>query len=179
MTPNCKSLEASNLRHGLQVLIGAGWPVNVKNGSPTPNLTRLAVALAFLAPFHTAVIRAREGKNRRTRSDSKKTGATKCLFLPVLLQGLRRNFPGVDIALRVGGDALRAGIVVLVRIRLVVGNERRHLPVFRAADPDAACVAGVLLGVRLRIDDIQRVALVDEHAARSAELLPLIDEAPV
>src|SRR5205814_9439066 len=62
-----------------------------------------------------------------------------------------------------------------------VGNEREHFPVLDVADPDAALPAGVIPGDRARfgIGDVNVVALVDEDAARPAELRPLVDEVAV
>src|SRR5207244_1809884 len=80
---------------------------------------------------------------------------------------------------RAGGRTRGAFVRGLVRIGTRVGNERGDLAVSRAADIDAALVAGILRRVGLRIGHVQRVVLVDVNAARAAKLLPLIDELPV
>src|SRR6267143_3486079 len=48
-----------------------------------------------------------------------------------------------------------------------------------AADPDPLLPAGVVRAPRFRIGDIDGVVARDVDPARPAELLPLIDEAPV
>ena len=55
------------------------------------------------------------------------------------------------------------------------------LAVLGAADADAALPAVVVLRHRLgfRVGDVDHVVLVDEDAARPAELLPLVDELAV
>src|SRR5262249_20704398 len=58
-----------------------------------------------------------------------------------------------------------------------IGDEGGHRAVAHPADPDAALPAIVVLGDRLRfrIRDIDDVVPVDEHAARPAELVPLVE----
>src|SRR5215475_2628573 len=98
------------------------------------------------------------------------------LVLHVLHQPLGADLAAVDVAHRVGGDALgRAGAGCLLDR---IGNERRHLAGSGTADPDAALPAVVVSGngLRFRIGNVNVVVLVDEHAARPAELAPLIEE---
>src|SRR5262245_36630408 len=81
------------------------------------------------------------------------------------------------------GDALTAGGAALIGIRFRIRNKGRHPAVLCAADADAPGSARVipitLDALRFRIDDEHRVVLVDEDAARPAELLPLIEELPI
>src|SRR3954452_1656114 len=62
-----------------------------------------------------------------------------------------------------------------------IWNERGNRAVLRAADPDAALPAVVVLGYRFgfRIGDINDVVPVDIDSARAAELRPLVDELAV
>ena len=59
-----------------------------------------------------------------------------------------------------------------------IGDERDHLAVFRAADADAALPVAVLCDTESDSEsaDVEHVVLVDEHAARPAELRPVVDE---
>src|SRR5689334_964810 len=101
------------------------------------------------------------------------------LVFDVPHQPLGAHLGAVDVALGVRGHAFRcAGAGRLVdRVR----DERRHLAGLGAADADAALPAVVILrnGLRFGIRDIDHVVLVDEDAARAAELRPLGDELAV
>src|SRR5215471_19657010 len=90
-----------------------------------------------------------------------------------LLHRLVRGEAAVDVAFGIGRDAFRH----LLRAR--VADEGGHLAVLDAADADALPEGLVELFARLRVGDIDHVILVDEHAARAAELLPLGDELAV
>src|SRR5260370_11275492 len=94
-------------------------------------------------------------------------------FLPEFLQPLSARIAGIDVAVVVHAEALEsAGVFVSL-------DESGDLAVLGAADPDALFEAGVGLVGRLRVCDIDAVILVDPHAARPAELLPLGDEVAV
>src|SRR5258708_651040 len=94
-------------------------------------------------------------------------------FLPEFLQPLSARIAGIDVAVVVHADAFEsAGVFGFL-------DESGDLAVLGAADPDALLEAGVGLVGRLRVGDIDAVILVDPHAARPAELLPLGDEVAV
>src|SRR5258708_9142375 len=94
-------------------------------------------------------------------------------FLPEFLQRLSARIAGIDVAVVVHADAFEsAGVFGFL-------DESGDLAVLGAADPDALLEAGVGLVGRLRVGDIDAVILVDPHAARPAELLPLGDEVAV
>src|SRR5208283_2792898 len=80
-----------------------------------------------------------------------------------------------NVALRIRRDAFGgAGAGDLFhRVR----NERCHCAIVHAPDPDAALPAVMVPGngFRFGIGDIDDVVLVDEYAARPAELMPLGD----
>ena len=86
-------------------------------------------------------------------------------------------FRSVHVPPRVGRHAFsgRRGFV----LRSGNGNEHLDAAVSGAADPNALLKPGVHLLVRLRVGYIDRVACVNENAARAAELLPLVQEFPV
>src|SRR6266853_1881619 len=95
--------------------------------------------------------------------------------LDVLVHPLGPDFGAENVAHGIRGDALGgAGAGDLFhRVR----NERRYRAVVHAPDPDAALPAVVIFrdGFRFGIGDIDDVVLVDEYAARPAELMPLGD----
>src|SRR5581483_1318627 len=106
-------------------------------------------------------------------------------FSDVSLNPARADFRPVDDAVGVGRDALgRARRPRAVRVRFRIGDERGDAAVARAADADAAFSARVVAVLafdvaRLRVGHVQRVVPIDEEAARTAELLPLGEEAAV
>ena len=87
------------------------------------------------------------------------------------------RFRTVDVATCVNGHAFgrHHGFVLRPRNR----DEHRDLAVSGAPDPDALLEARILLLVRLRVGDKDRVVGVDENAARAAKLFPLFKEFPV
>src|SRR5688572_2722146 len=105
------------------------------------------------------------------------------LLSNVLLDPLLPHLRAVHVALRIGCDPFRTAGArerTLVDVRVVVGNERRHLAVARAADADAALPLAMLARfVRLGVGHVDHVVLIDVHAARPAELVPLIEKRAV
>src|SRR5688572_8177394 len=101
------------------------------------------------------------------------------MLLRILPEHPGRHFGGVYVALRVGADAFHAVVVVLLRVGLHERNQRRDLAVTRAAYADASREARVGPAVRLRIGHVNGILRIDEHAARTAELLPLIEKLSV
>src|SRR5256885_5459259 len=99
------------------------------------------------------------------------------LSLFVLLQHPAADDRAIHIAPCVDADALRP--TVLGHRRLDVLDEIFDRAVFRAADPDPLLPARVVRAPRFRIGDIDAVVARDVDPAGPAELLPLIDEAPV
>src|SRR6516162_1817920 len=99
--------------------------------------------------------------------------------LHVLHQPLGTDLGAVDVACGIGRHALRGagGGRLLDR----VGNEACHHAVADAADPDAALPAVVILRHRFGfgIGHVDDVVLVDEDAARPAELIPHIEQGAV
>src|SRR5581483_7124066 len=102
-------------------------------------------------------------------------------FLDVPFDAARADFRAVDDAVHVGCDAFggtrHAGTV---GVRFRIGNEGGDAAVSRAADAQSALpsrVEAVLAFdvARFRIGGVERVVLVDEEAARPAELLPFRD----
>src|SRR3954471_6431015 len=81
---------------------------------------------------------------------------------------------GIDNALVVNRDRLR---------RSDLGgrdrDEGRHVAILGATEPDALLERRVALRIRLRVGDVKNIVLVDRHAARPAELLPLGEKFPV
>src|SRR5581483_6427968 len=106
-------------------------------------------------------------------------------FPDVAFDAARADLRAVDDAVHVGCDPFgRARRARAVGVRFRIRNERGDAAVLRAADADAALPSGVVAVLafdvaRLRVGDIQRVVPVDEEPARTAELLPLGDEAAV
>src|SRR5262245_4469974 len=106
-----------------------------------------------------------EAGSRRLRS----------LIPDVLHEPFGPHFGAVDVAGGIGRDTFRraraAGLLDRVR------NERGHDAVADPSDADAALPAVVVLRNRFRfgIGDVDDVVLVDEHAARPAELEPLVE----
>src|SRR5215470_5593673 len=96
--------------------------------------------------------------------------------LDVSHQPLRTDLGAKDVAHGIGGDAF--GGAGAGRLFDRIGNECRHGSSLGAANPNAALPAVVISRDRLGfgIRDIDHVALVDEDAARPAELGPLVDE---
>src|SRR5262249_51766715 len=88
----------------------------------------------------------------------------------------RADLGSVDVARRIGGDALGGARAFDFFDR--VGNERRHHAGLGAANPDAAFPAVVIGGDRFRfgVGDIDRVIAIDEYRARPAELETLVEE---
>src|SRR5689334_8668254 len=88
----------------------------------------------------------------------------------------RSDFGAIDIALRIDGDAFRrAGALEF----LWIGYALRHLAIIHGADAYAAQPTGIAARVvRFRIRDINQVVAY-YHAARTAEVPPLGDEAAV
>ena len=84
------------------------------------------------------------------------------------------SFRPVHVPPRVGRHAFSGGRGLVLRS----GDRDENLDqaVSSAADPNALLKARVHLLVRLRVGDIDRVACVNEHAARAAELFPFGDE---
>src|SRR5262245_41512139 len=119
-------------------------------------------------PFSRAVSLAIVLRDRET--------VLRFLFLPELLLA---HFSSVDIPFRVDLHPFDACVVVLLGIWLDERNERRHLAVSGAANPDAPREPRILRGVRLRVGDDHVVVPVDVHTARPAELLPLIEETEI
>src|SRR5687768_6993216 len=91
------------------------------------------------------------------------------LFAYVFLDSLLPDFGAIYVALCVSGNAFwaaRGCERTFVDVRIVVGNERCHLTVSRAADPDTAFPLPMLARfVRLRVGDVNDIVLVDVHAA--------------
>ena len=85
----------------------------------------------------------------------------------------RVGVAAIDIAGVVGRDAFERAQLLGLR------NEGRDLAVLDAADPDALLEARIGLVGRCRVGDVDDVVLVDEDAARPAELLPLGEELAV
>src|SRR5262249_23973645 len=75
-----------------------------------------------------------------------------------------RGFRPIDVALRVGNDAFTHDQAV--RIGAEPGYEGFDQAVFRAADPDAALEARIVLRGRRVIGDVKHVVAVDVDAAR-------------
>src|SRR5262245_5322467 len=104
---------------------------------------------------------------------------TSDLLFHVLLDLSRTHLRTVDVTGRVDDDALscaRAGGVLIG-----IGDEVHLLAVFRTADANAALPVLVVTRDRLRlgIGDVDHVVLVDVDAARTAELVPLVEELAV
>src|SRR2546427_12302202 len=118
------------------------------------------------------------GRTTSVRPALLSAGSTRVFHHP-----LRPDLGAVHMALRVGGDAFgRARAAEIGTLaRFGIGDEVLHGAVFRAADSQAAPPAIVVARDRLRfgIGDVNIVLLVDEDAARTAELLPLGDELAV
>src|SRR4051812_18272768 len=101
------------------------------------------------------------------------------LVLDVFVHPLGTDLGAIDVAVYIGGNALggtRAGCLVHR-----IGDERRHQAVAHPAHADAAFPAVMILRYRfrLRVGDVDDIVLVDEHSARPAELMPLIEEVPL
>src|SRR5581483_7536706 len=85
-----------------------------------------------------------------------------------------------------GGEAGK-DVALIVDAKLLGGadrrigqrNERGDLAVLDAADADALLEARIGLGIGLRVGNVEDVVLVDEDAARPAELAPLRGEVAV
>src|SRR5580700_908963 len=130
-----------------------------------------------------AVLRdARNGALLRTRLIDDSNRGNVALVFDVLVDLHGRDGRGIDVAVAVGRDAFGRG-------KLRVANRRRrdvelHLAVLEGADADAALAARIV-GVLARrvfgfgIGDVQHVVLVDEDAARPAELVPGAEELAV
>src|SRR6266516_239642 len=56
------------------------------------------------------------------------------------------------------------------------GSTNGTIAVFCAADSQASLEAWIEGGIRLRVDDVDRVVLIDGNAAGPAELFPLVEE---
>src|SRR5262249_21396936 len=101
------------------------------------------------------------------------------LILHVFVHPLGAYFRAKDVAVDICRDTLggacSAGLVRRVR------NKRSDRAVTDASDPDAAFPVFMRRRnrPRLGIGDIDDVVLVDEDAARPAELVPLVDEVPL
>src|ERR1700704_3631804 len=96
-------------------------------------------------------------------------------FLDVALYGPGVVHADIDVARVVHGHAFSPGVgggAGPLFGRSEFRNEGGDLAVLHAADPDAAFEARVLRHVGFGIGDIEEVVLVDEEAARAAELLP-------
>src|SRR5690242_6052563 len=91
------------------------------------------------------------------------------LFLHEPAEVQRVGETAIDIPGIIGGDAFE-------RVALVPRNELGDLAVLDAADADALFVAGIRLIARGGIGDVDDVVLIDEDAARPAELPPFGDE---
>src|SRR5262249_52063318 len=97
------------------------------------------------------------------------------LLPDVLHHALGADLGAVDVAHGVRGDTFgRAGAG---GVRHWIGDERGDGAVADPADANAALPAIVILGDRFRfgIGDVDDVVLVDEDAARPAELRPLVE----
>src|SRR5262249_31116042 len=97
------------------------------------------------------------------------------LLLDVPHEPFRANLGAVNVALRIGGDALgrASGSGLLDRI----GDECRHDTITDSTDPNASLPAIMILCNRFRfgIGHVNDVVLVNEDAARPAKLEPLVD----
>src|SRR5258708_26943531 len=93
----------------------------------------------------------------------------------IFVDGHLRYRGGVDVAVRISGDAFRRRVFRVFHRRR--GNIAIDLAGLHAAETDAALAAGIvgvlagrILGFGIR--NVEHVVLVDEDAARPAELLP-------
>src|SRR5215213_4841785 len=92
----------------------------------------------------------------------------------------RTNFSPVNDSARVGRYTLGRARVRRVLDR--IGDERADRAVLRAADPDAALPGArptVAHRAGLRISDVNVVLRVDVDPARTAELIPRVEELAV
>src|SRR5467141_6097 len=91
-------------------------------------------------------------------------------LLPEFLQPLGVGVARIDVAVVVHADAFEGARIFGFL------DESGNLAVLGAADPDTLLEARVGLVGRLRVGDVDHVVLVNEHAARPADLLPLGEE---
>src|SRR6266850_2885344 len=97
--------------------------------------------------------------------------------LHIFPQPLRTDVGREHVSFVVGRDARRAGDEYrLLLLRLRIRDERRERTVSGAADEDAPPPSGVVLRIRRRVAGIDGSVVADEDRARSAKLLPLVDE---
>src|SRR5581483_6685835 len=95
------------------------------------------------------------------------------LLLHVFRQSPLADLRAVDIALRIDREPLGAARSFKL---LRIGNAVKHLPVFQAADSDAAFPSRMGRdAVRFRVSDVDRIA-ANVDRARPAELLPFTQE---
>src|SRR3954454_19507896 len=108
--------------------------------------------------------------------------ADRCpLLFYILLHVFRPDLGAVDVALRVGGNSLggagNGGSGRRVRDKGGHGSGLRA-PAADAALPARIVAVAFLVG-GFGIGDVEDVVLVDEDAARPAELLPLLEKLSV
>src|SRR5688572_5318220 len=138
------------------------------------------------AAFHTRRLRGALGARQqhdgryRDKTDRLLTEAiSSVLSLHIFSQHFRPDLGAINVAVRIGGHAFRAARGGLVRSGLRIGNEGRDLAIARAADINPALPTGIAFGVRLRVGHVNDVISIDENAARTAELLPFLQELAV
>src|SRR6185436_10143088 len=105
------------------------------------------------------------------------TVSLQALAFGVFRHAAQRVLRGVQIAGWIGHDPFPSRS--FGTLRFMARYERDHLAVPGTADANALLPPGVGCRRRIRIDHVQLVVFVDEQAAGTAELPPLVEELAV